>query len=264
MAEERAIIKEARNGILWLTLNRPEARNALSPSMISALEEAIRRAEHEDVRCIVITGAGPVFCAGADLQSVKRELASSEDGLKTFLDRASSMLDAIERTSKPVIAAVNGAALAGGFEIVLACDLVIAAQSARFGDAHINVGLLPGGGGSVRLPQKIGVNRAKYMLYSGKTVQASEFVACGFVHEVVADGELPAAAEKLAAAIGGKSQAVLGRMKRLVEAGQNLSKSMALQFELLACEAHSTSREMKEGLAAFAEKRRPAASAATS
>ena len=252
------LLIEARGPVLWLTLNRPAAMNALSPSMIAALDRAIQGAgDDERVRCVVITGVGRAFCAGADLKAVRRETGGDEGALRKFLELAAGTMNRIERLPKPVIAAVNGFALAGGLEIVLACDLVLAAQSAKLGDAHVNHGLLPGGGSSVRLPRKLGPNRAKYLLFSGESVPAAELVACGFVHQVVADGELPAAAQALAQRIAGKSPLALRRLKQLVDAGLEQPRETALQLELLASEAHAFSHDLKEGLAAF-EERRPA------
>lgn len=255
---EDTLLIEERGPVLWLTLNRPDAMNALSPAMIGGLDQAVRRAgESEQVRCVVITGTGRAFCAGADLKAVRREMGGDESALRRFLDLAAGTMNRIEGLAKPVIAAVNGFALAGGLEIVLACDLVVAAQSAKFGDAHVNHGLLPGGGSSVRLPRKLGPNRAKYLLYSGDSVPASEFVSCGFVHQVVPDAELAAAAEALAMRLAAKSPLVLRRLKQLVDAGLEQPRDTALQLELVTSEAHAFSHDLKEGLAAFEERRPP-------
>jgi enoyl-CoA hydratase len=252
------LLIEQRGPVRWLTLNRPGAMNALSPAMIGALDRAIGAAANdEQVHCVVIAGTGRAFCAGADLKAVRRETGGDEGALRRFLELAAGTMNRIERLPKPVIAAVNGFALAGGLEIVLACDLVIAAQSARFGDAHVNFGLLPGGGSSVRLPRKLGPNRAKYLLFSGDTVPASELVACGFVHQVVADEDLAAAADGLATHIAAKSPLTLRRLKQLVDAGLEQSRETALQLELVTSEAHAFSHDLKEGLAAFEERRPP-------
>jgi enoyl-CoA hydratase/carnithine racemase len=249
---------EERGAVLWLTLNRPAAMNALTPAMVGALDQAMARAERsEQIRCVVITGLGRAFCAGADLKAVRSELGTDEQALSRFLALATGAMARIENLPKPVIAAVNGFAFAGGLEIVLACDLVLASESAVFGDAHVNFGLLPGGGSSVRLPRKVGVNRAKFMLYSGETVPAAEFVACGFVHQVVPAAQLHDATDRLATSIAAKSPLVLRRLKQLVGAGLEQSSATALQFELAACDAHVSSHDFKEGLAAFQQRRPP-------
>jgi enoyl-CoA hydratase len=163
----------------------------------------------------------------------------------------------LETFPRPVIAAVNGLALAGGLELVLCCDLVIAARSARIGDAHANFGLLPGGGSSVRLPRKIGLTRAKYLLYTGEFVPAADLVAWGLVNEVVDDSDLTAASDRLVAKLAVKSSLVLRRMKALVADGLEQPLDIALRGELLASEVHAFSHDMKEGLSAFEEKRKP-------
>jgi len=250
------VLVEERGAVLWLTLNRPAAMNALTPAMIGALDQAIAQAERsEQIRCVVVTGVGRAFCAGADLKAVRSELGADEQALSKFLALASGTMARMESLPKPVIAAVNGSAFAGGLEIVLACDLVLAAESAVFGDAHVNFGLLPGGGSSVRLPRKVGVNRAKLMLYTGEPVPVSEFVACGFVHQVVPAAQLRDAAERLATSIAAKSPLVLRRLKQLVGAGLEQPSATALQLELVACDAHVTSHDFHEGLAAFQERR---------
>ncbi|MFO1108122.1 MAG: enoyl-CoA hydratase/isomerase family protein [Bradyrhizobium sp.] len=251
-------LAEERGAVLWLTLNRPAAMNALTPAMIGALDRALAHAEKtEHIRCVVITGVGPAFCAGADLKAVRSELGADERALCGFLAQASGTMARIENLPKPVIAAVNGSAFAGGLEIILACDLVLAADVALLGDAHVNFGLLPGGGSSVRLPRKVGVNRAKSMLYTGAPVPVSEFVACGFIHQVVPAVQLRDAAERLAASIAAKSPLVLRRLKQLVGAGLEQPVVTALQLELAACDAHVSSHDFKEGLTAFQERRAP-------
>lgn len=253
-----SLMAERRGAVLWLTLNRPEAMNALDPATTRALDEALARAGADPgVRCLVITGRGRAFSAGADLKAVRRDTGTDASALHGFLELAAGMINRIEALPKPVIAAVNGVALAGGFELVLACDLVLAAQSARFGDAHVNFGLLPGGGSSVRLPRKLGPNKAKYLLYSGDSVPAEAFVACGFVHQIVPDGELPAAAARLADKLASKSPLALRRLKQLVDAGLDQPRATALHLELMASEAHAFSHDFKEGLAAFEERRAP-------
>lgn len=255
---DESLLIEERGAGLWLTLNRPSAMNALTPPMIAALDAGIQQAANSaHIRCVVITGVGRAFCAGADLKAVRREVGTNVGALRRFIERAAGAMNRIEDLPKPVIAAVNGLALAGGLELVLACDLVVAAQSAKLGDSHINFGLLPGGGGSVRLPRKVGLNRAKYLLFSGESVPAAEFLACGFVHQVVADEELAGAAERLARRIAEKSPLALRRMKQLVDSGMEQSRDTALQLELVASEAHFGSRDLREGLAAFEQRRVP-------
>lgn len=249
---------ELRTDSLWIGLNRPAAMNALTPRMLARLDAALAQAADDPaVRTVVVTGTGAAFCAGADLKAVRHEIAGEAGGLRRFVQGAAATMNRIEALPKPVIAAVNGLALAGGFEIVLACDLVIASEQAKLGDAHINFALLPGGGSSVRLPRKVGPSLAKFMLYSGDSLPASAFLACGFVHEVVPSEQLVPATERLTAVLAKKSPLALRRMKQLVDVGLDQARQSALQLELIASEAHFASHDMHEGLAAFDERRPP-------
>jgi enoyl-CoA hydratase len=245
-------------GALRIRLNRPDAMNALTPKVVSRITELLRaNASNPEIKAVVLTGAGAAFCAGADLKVVRGQTAASAKTLSDFLVSVSTMMAELEAFPCPVIAAVNGIAVAGGLELVLCCDLVVAARSARFGDAHANFGLLPGGGASVRLPRKIGVTRAKYLFYTGDFLPAEDLVATGLVNQVVEDSELEEATNRIVAKLAKKSPLALRRMKALVDDGLEQPQTVALRAELLASEVHSHSFDMKEGLAAFEEKRMP-------
>lgn len=251
---------ERRDGAAWIVLNRPEAMNSMSPQMVCDIDGALDAVESDaTLRCVVLTGSGRAFCAGADLKAVKSlgDAAGQEAALRSFLGHATGLLQRIERLPLPVIAAVNGLALAGGLETVLVCDLVVAAESARFGDAHAKYGLIPGWGGSVRLPRKIGANRAKQMMYTAEHVPARAMAAWGLVNEVVADTDLHAAVAALCARIVDKSPLGLRRMKQLVDDGLEQPVDVALRVERLMVDAHNHSHDRAEGLAAFAQKRAP-------
>ena len=250
------VIAEVRKGSMWIRLNRPEAMNSLTPEVLLGIDKALNEAQDRaDVISVVLTGTGRAFCAGADLKYVKAQ--AGESGTHGFLDSVLATMNRIDRFPKPVIAALNGITLAGGLELVLCCDLVLAARSAKIGDAHANYGLLPGGGGSVRLPRAIGPARAKYLLFTGEFVAASELVAAGLVNQVVDDEQLECATQALADKIATKSPLGLRRMKALVDDGLQQSMDTALRLELLACEVHGHSADLHEGLAAFSEKRAP-------
>ncbi len=242
---------------MWITLNRPDALNAITPAMVSGINAALDKAQQLDVRAVVLTGTGRAFCAGADLKFVRSEAGNEETALSRFLDTVLLVMNRLEAFPMPVIAALNGLTLAGGLELMLCCDLVVAARSAKLGDAHANYGLLPGGGGSVRLPRKIGSTRAKYLLYTGEFLPAEQLVAAGLVNEVVDDGLLIPATETLVAKLVSKSPLGLRRMKALVDDGLEQPSAIALRQELLASEVHARSYDLKEGLAAFEEKRKP-------
>lgn len=259
MTSYQTITYERREGAAWVTLNRPDALNAISPEMIDELEQAMDTAEADtDTRALVLTGAGRAFCAGADLRRIRgAQQNRTRGGVDGFLDNFNRMLNRLEALPLPVIAAVNGLALAGGLEIVLCCDLVTAGQSAKLGDAHANYGLVPGGGNSIRLPRKIGQTRALYLMFTGEFVPAADLVAAGLVNFVVPDDQLKSATDELVQKMTNKSPLGLARMKRLVLDGLEQPRESALRLEILTNDLQSRSEDMQEGLAAFAEKRKP-------
>ena len=254
---DSSVLVETRGGAVWVTLNRPAALNSITPDLVAGVIKALALADDPEIKAVVLIGTGRAFCAGADLKYVNSASQNDETATAQFLESILEMMARLENCPRPVIAAVNGLALAGGLELVLCCDLVIAARSAKLGDAHANFGLLPGGGGSVRLPRKIGPTRAKYLMFTGDFMPAEDLLACGLVNEVVDDSKLTAAVECLVGKLGSKSSLVLRRMKALVDDGLEQPKDVALRSELLASEVHTHSYDQKEGLAAFEEKRKP-------
>ena len=257
--DSSTVTYEQCDAVVWLKLNRPEAMNALNPDVAAALAAALARAESDPgVRALVVTGVGEAFCAGADLKFVGgADGASFDTEFPRFLDELGAVFNAIEASPLAVVAAVNGLALAGGLELVLCCDLVIAADSARLGDAHANYGLLPGGGSSVRLPRKIGPTRAKHLLFTGDFVPARALVDCGLVNEVVADDALESTVQALAMRIATKSPLTIARLKQLTADAADQPLHAALRQEKNTLVVHAQSADMREGLAAFNEKRKP-------
>jgi len=248
---------ERRGDAVWVWLNRPDQLNALSPTVMAELLQALERAENESgIRALVLGGRGRAFCAGADLKHFLGAVGSAE-GVRKFTNTALTVMNRLEAFPYPTIAAVNGIAVAGGIELVLACDLVLAADTAVLGDAHMNYGLLPGGGSSIRLPRKIGPTRAKYLLFTGESIPASEALALGLVNKVVPAAELEAAVEKLVARLSEKSPIALRRVKRLIDDGLEAPLDGALRLEMIAREGHAHAEDLKEGLAAFSGKRKP-------
>ncbi len=250
---------EQRGAVAWITLHRPDAMNALSPELIEELDQALTSAEGDPaIRALAITGTPPAFCAGADLKFIGGEVgASFGDSLAAFLDRIGPVFNALEASPLPTIAAINGLALAGGLELVLCCDLVVAAERAKLGDAHANYGLLPGGGSSVRLPRKIGPTRAKYLLYTGEFLPAVDLVECGLVNRVVPDAALELTVQTIAEKIAAKSPLATARVKQLVADAVDQPLHSALRQEVNAVIVHTQSADIREGLAAFNEKRKP-------
>lgn len=233
--------------------------NAINRALIDELDVALSTAAEEpSIRVIVLTGSGKAFCAGGDLKELLGSNGSLDpSALLKFVRYAADTIERIPAMKKPVIAAVNGLALAGGLEVALACDLVIASDSARLGDAHANFGVLPGGGGTVRLGRAVGPTVARYLAYTGDALPAAEFVPLGLVNRVVPDDEFVGCVTDLATRIASKSPLVLAHMKRLIREGLDRPLMEALQLEHDALAVHVNSADMLEGLAAFREKRKP-------
>jgi enoyl-CoA hydratase len=251
-----AVVVQERGAAVWARFNRPSSLNALDPDMVASLDQALDLAAATPRACaVVITGTGTSFCVGANLKVVRTNGANG--GTRAFLHQVGDLFSKIERFPLPVIAAVNGLALAGGLELVLCCDLVIAASGARFGDSHANYGLIPGGGDSIRLPRRLGATRAKYLLYTGEFMQAVELADSGLINKIVPDDELDSAVDQLVASLSRKSPLGLRRMKQLVNDGLEQPIPVGLRQELLTGELHERSHDMQEGLAAFEEKREP-------
>jgi len=252
---------EQRGATAWITLDRPDAMNALSGPMCTELLEAIGRIERDPgIRVIVLTGAGRAFCAGADLKGVFEDAGGSPgpiDPMTDFLDQVGTMMERLRVCPKPSIAALNGLTLAGGLELAMACDLIIAADSARIGDAHANFGVFPGAGGAAILPRRIGATAAKYLLFTGDTLPAKDLVPLGLVNRVVPCADLGSEVEKLAARIASKSPLVIRRMKQTVADGLEQPQASALRLERVVLDAHRHSHDIREGLAAFVGKRTP-------
>ena len=240
----------------WITFQRTDQMNAISMQMLHEMTQAIENAMSDDsVRAIVLTGTGRAFCAGADLKEVAG--AKHTPGEPDLLDLVDHAFGLMRNGPKPVIAAVNGLAMAGGLEMVMACDLVFAAESAQLGDAHSNFGVFPGAGGAAILPRRIGLNRAKYLLFSGENVSAREMMDWGLVNKVVPDADLRNAVQVFTDKLSDKSPAVLRRMKAVANRSLNVDETAALAEEMLNLRAHMRSWDMREGLTAFAEKRKP-------
>lgn len=246
---------EVRGATAWVTLSRPEAMNALNRETLDALLRGVEAARGDPaVRVLVLTGEGKAFCAGADLKALAaRDPAGGED----FIDHAVRVYAAVRSFPKPAIAAVNGLAMAGGLELVMCCDLVIAADVAKLGDAHANFGVFPGAGGAAVLARKVPLNVAKYLLFTGDALPVTELERHGLVNQVVPAAELQARVQALAEKIATKSPLGLARMKRVADRALDGTQEDALRHELLEFRAHERSHDMREGLAAFAEKRAP-------
>lgn len=255
---DAALLFEQVGPVGWIILNRPKAMNAINLAMIAAFEELLPEiADNDDIRVLAITGQGPAFCAGADLKEV---LASSQlpPGEPDFIDRLTDrVINPLRDFPKPVIAALNGITMAGGLEMALCADIVLAADSTRIGDAHANYGVYPGAGGAAVLPRIVPLNVAKYLLLTGKTLSAEEMKAYGFVNQVMSGDALREATQSLAEEIAAKSPIALRRMKEVANTAGDKSRDAALQHESVMFRKHMRSYDVTEGLRAFSEKRPP-------
>ena len=243
-------------GIARVVLNRPAQLNAISPTLLEELARVCDAIEADpSVRVATLTAAGRAFCAGADLKAVE-ELALDAVRWSGFMRLWHTVFNRIEALRVPVIAGVHGLALAGGLELLLVADLVIADESARLGDQHANFGLVAGGGGTQRLPRVVGARRAKELMMLGGWLSAAEAREWGLVNRVVAAGTVTSAVEDMAATLAAKSRSATATVKSLVRAADgDLARGLEREMSLVA--AHMRSNDAAEGLAAFAARRTP-------
>ena len=252
--KESKVLTQIRNGIGYATVNREEVRNAMDAETWGLLKAAVEDMEADPaVRVIVITGAGEMaFIAGADLNALKER--SVPETLDSFNNKVTRT---IEECAKPTIAAVNGYCLGGGLEVALACDLRIAAENAKFGQTEINVGIIPGAGGTQRLRNLIGMGKAMEMTLTGAIISSSEAMEIGLVNRVTAKEELMGEVEKLALQIAEKSPLAVKLVKRALRKGENETMETGLLLEILCQSVLFGTRDHLEGINAFLEKRKP-------
>lgn len=251
------LLFEALGPVARLTLNRPKAMNSMNLAILGQLEQRLGEvANNDEIRVLILTGSGQAFCAGADLKEVLAG-ANLAAGEADFLDRADCIFNQLRNFPKPVIVALNGITMAGGLELAMCADIVIAAESATIGDAHANFGVYPGAGGAAVLPRLIPLNMAMYLLMTGKSLSAAEMKSVGLVCEVHADAELADAALTLAKQIAKKSPIALRRMKEVARASADKTRDDALQHEQVMLRRHMRTFDFQEGLQSFAEKRAP-------
>jgi enoyl-CoA hydratase len=239
-----------------LTINRPDKLNALSREVLSDLSTAIEAiSANEQVWALVITGAGKAFVAGADIAAMKN--MTEAEGLQ-FGALGHGVFAAIETLRCPVIAAVNGFALGGGCELALACDFIYASSKAKFGQPEVNLGIIPGFGGTQRLPRRVGSAAARELIYTGKMINAEEALRIGLANAVFEPDALLSAAAKTAGEIASKGPLAVAAAKRLIRDGVDLPLPEANQAERAAFGEAFGTHDQREGMAAFLEKRAPA------
>ena len=258
MANYETIIYEKKNSVAKITLNRPEAMNAITRTMFLEIGQALDDAEQDNsVSVIVLTGSGKSFCAGVDMKFASEELKTIQDQHDFFRLGNKMALEKMEGLSKPVIAAVHGYCLAGGFEMMMAADLVIAAEDAKIGDQHINYGLLGGGGCAYRLALLVGMRKAKEIVLTGKRLSGKEAEQLGLINLAVPLEKLESAVEEMAAELSSKSPVAIRLSKWYINRVSMLDADTRLELAIMYSLIDSTSEDKEEGMRAFLEKRKP-------
>jgi len=258
-----AVLQERRGAVLWLRLNRPETLNGLHPAVLADLNAGLDAAEADaGIRGVVITANGRAFCAGADLvYAMSLQDAPAPPGRRNanqvFLNDVRATFARIEHLEMPVIAAVQGITVGGGLELALCCDFIVAARSAKIGDGHANYGQIPGGGGSVRLPRRVGLSFAKRLLFTGELLLPEQYAGTDLITEIVDDEALEDTVQAFAESMAGKSPVGIAHMKSLVNDTFDIPVEVGLTLELAQAAQHQTSQDWHEGITAFNEKRRP-------
>ena len=255
MTETPLVLRELLDRVAILTINRPDKRNALNAATRAALIAELDAIRADDaIRVVVITGAGDkAFIAGADIGEF--EGRTPVDQFRVM--KGPSVFDAIEVFPKPVIAMINGFALGGGCEVAMACDFRVAADSAKLGQPEVNLGIIPGGGGTQRLPRLVGSGNAYKLLYTGELIEAAEAMRIGLVDEVVPAAHLRERVMALAGTIGEKSPVALQLIKEAVRASFRTSLDDGLRLETTLFGVAFASGDKQEGVKAFLEKRKP-------
>ncbi|EPA93667.1 enoyl-CoA hydratase [Pseudomonas umsongensis] len=245
------ILLETHGRVGLITLNRPQALNALNAQIVSELNHALDGFEADsNIGCIVLTGSKKAFAAGADIKEMA-ELTYPQ----IYIDDLFSDSDRVANRRKPIIAAVNGFALGGGCELALMCDFILAGDNAKFGQPEINLGVLPGMGGTQRLTRAVGKAKAMEMCLSGRLIDAVEAERCGIVARIVPSDELLDEALKVAALIAKKSLPIAMMVKESVNRAFEVSLSEGVRFERRVFHAAFATQDQKEGMAAFIAKR---------
>jgi len=256
MSEREWVKVSIEENIALLTIDHPPV-NALNTPTVRDIADAIDDLVGDvGVKVIILTGAGKhAFCAGADIKEVSAKQTAAE--VEELLTYGQSVWNKIEGLSKPVIAAINNVCLGGGLEMAMACHLRVASERARFGQPEINLGLIPGFGGTQRLPRLVGKAKALEMILTGEMISAEEALRLGLVNRVVPHDEVVSAARELAAKIASKGQVAVRAALEAVEASSRLPLSEGLALERQRFAALTETEDMREGVQAFLEKRSP-------
>ena len=254
MADYENIRYEVDGFIATITVNRPSALNALNRQMLNEIGWALRDADGDArIRCVILTGAGDkAFVAGADIAEMAEQGATEA---RSFAAAGRAVGDVLEGMGKPVLAAVNGFALGGGCELALACDFIYAADKAKFGQPEVNLGVIPGFGGTQRLPRRVGLGRATELVLTGDLIGAEEALRIGLVNRVVPAAELMAEARKTAEKIAQKGPLAIAYARRAVRKSMELNLPAGNDYEAELFALLFATQDQKEGMHAFLEKR---------
>lgn len=251
-----SLLYKKEDGIGMVTIDRPQTLNALNSEVFFELNQLFQEIEDDpDVRVVILTGSGErAFAAGVDIAEMQSE---SSLGIGGFIGPCNEAFERIYNLSKPVIAAINGFALGGGCELAMCCDLRIASEKAKFGQPEINLGVIPGAGGTQRLPRLVGMTRAKELIYTGDVIDAQTALAIGLVNKVVPPESLMTEAKELAQKILSKSGVALYLAKKAINGGADMCLSSGLDLEAQCFARCFDTEDHKEGMKAFLEKRKP-------
>ena len=253
MEEYNNVLYRVEDSIAFITLNRPKALNALNTETLGELDAAVSAAgKDENVKVIVITGEGRAFVAGADISQM-RGLTVQEGRDMTILGQ--EVFTRIENLDKPVIAAVNGFALGGGCELAMACDIRVTSDKAKFGQPEVNLGIIPGYGGTQRLPRLVGKGAAKYLIFTGEMISAEEAFRIGLADKVVPAEELMDSVIALAKVIMSKAPIAIKMAKHAINNGLNVDLKSGVAYEAEAYTTTFSTEDRVEGMSAFLEKR---------
>lgn len=252
--EQNEILFKVEGSCITVVINRPEKNNVLNNEVRKEIVEFLRKYEKDgSIKTVIFTSNGPNFSAGADLNNL---LSMNNETVKGYTDYVRYFLQYIQDYPKVTIGAVHGIAVGGGVELLLAIDLVLATEDARFGQTELNVGLIPGGGGTQRLPRAVGVRKAREMIYTGRLIKAQEAYEYGFINRIVPGESLMGEAIKLASKIGEKSALSIALAKKAINRQWAPLKD-AFDFESDLYARILLEEDGKEGMQAFLEKRKP-------
>jgi len=254
--EFKYMIYEKSEGIATITLNRPEALNAFSEEVIDEVLQALEDVRNdENTRVVILTGAGEKsFSTGADIKAMKEMNALKARELSLMGEK---ICNALENLEKPVIAAINGYALGGGLEVAMSCDIRIASENARMGQTEINIGFIPGWGGTQRLTRLIGRTKAKELVFTGKMIDAKTAEQLGIVNMVVPADKFKETVRQFAAELASKAPVALKIAKALINKGADVSLDAAIALEREGFGVVASTEDLQEGVSAFTEKRKP-------